>query len=247
MDCSSRFAMSGRSGRGWLARIVALAAVALTAACTPPPTQQAPIVAKTPPPPSFQDHLDRLNIDYTVPRTGKAILVNIPGFEVIAFEDGEPVLRSRAIVGTPRNQTPVMETHTSVVRFRPSWRPTPRMVASGAYKDFRRPPGRNNPLGLAAIRLEPGMLIYLHSTNRPQLFSRDARALSHGCVRVENWEALVAWLLEIDATEVQLHANGPATFDMPAEPIRVTMAYFTTFPDAEGRPVVHNDIYRRER
>ena len=30
-------------------------------------------------------------------------------------------------------------------------------------------------LGLLAIRLEPGMLIYLHGTNRPELFEKDAR------------------------------------------------------------------------
>ncbi|MEM9048599.1 MAG: hypothetical protein AAGC92_07745 [Pseudomonadota bacterium] len=59
------------------------------------------------------------------------------------------------------------------------------MMRNGASDEFRRPPGPGNPLGRAAIRLVPGMLIYLHRTNRPQLFARDARALSYGCARVE--------------------------------------------------------------
>lgn len=219
------------------------AAASLAACAAPPPPT--PVVRAPPPLPSFQDHLDRLGIDYRAPERGKAILVNVPGYEAIALEDGKPVIRSRAIVGTARNPTPILETHTSVVRFRPSWRPTPSMVASGAYKDYRRPPGPNNPLGLAAIRLEPGMLIYLHDTNRPQLFDRADRALSHGCVRVERWDEMVAWLLEIDMEEVYRHANGRRTFDMPAEPIRVTMGYYTTFPDPDGQAVAHADIYRR--
>jgi murein L,D-transpeptidase YcbB/YkuD len=226
-------------------RLFALAAMlAVLAACAAPPPPKPAAPPAPPPPPSFQSHLDRLGVDYRIPKRGKAILVNVPGFEVIAFEDGEPVMRSRAIVGKPADPTPILETWTSVVRFRPTWRPTPEMVRSGEYADYVRPPGPKNPLGLAAIRLEPGMLVYLHGTNRPQLYEREERALSHGCVRVEDWDRLAAWLLEVDLAEVHDHANGRRTFDMPADPIPVTMGYFTTFPDDEGRAVVHADIYR---
>ena len=68
-----------------------------------------------------------------VPRRGRAILVNIPSYELIAFEDGKPVMRSRVIVGKPATPTPIMETETSVVRFRPTWTPTPDMIRSGKY------------------------------------------------------------------------------------------------------------------
>ena len=123
-----------------------------------------------------------------------------------------------------------METHVSVVRFRPTWRPTPSMVASGEYVDQRVPAGRNNPLGLAAIRLEPGLLIYLHDTNRRQLFDESARARSHGCVRVERWDSLIAWLLEEDQTTVLDWAEGNRTFDQPAPQIPVILGYYTSFP-----------------
>lgn len=55
----------------------------------------------------------------------------------------------------------------------------------------------------------------------------------------------MAWLLEVDRAEVERHANGHRTFDIPAEPIRVTMGYFTVFPDAQGRAVKPNEIYRQ--
>lgn len=194
---------------------------------------------------AFQSLLDRAGIPLTVPPEGRFILVNVPGFEVIAFRDGEPVLRSRAIVGTPWSRTPLRDTHVSAVRFRPTWRPTPSMVARGEYRDRVWPAGPDNPLGLAAVRLEPGMLVYLHGTNHPELFERTERALSHGCVRVERWDDLVAFVLDLDLAAVHAYAYGTRTFDMPADPIPVTLGYFLVFPDETGALVEHPDIYRR--
>ena len=192
---------------------------------------------------SFQDHLDRAGIAYRVPTSGKAILVNIPAFELIAFIDGTPVLRSRVIVGAPWHRTPRLTSYVSAVRFRPTWRPTPSMIASGEHRDRVWPAGETNPLGLAAVLLEPGLLIYLHDTNRRDLFAQDNRALSHGCVRVEQWAALVAFVLDMDATTVNRLATGKRTFDAPAPPIPVTLGYFARFPDATGRIFDHADVY----
>jgi murein L,D-transpeptidase YcbB/YkuD len=86
-------------------------------------------------------------------------------------------------------------------------------------------------------------LIYLHDTNNRTLFAQDYRALSHGCVRVERWDELVAFVLDMDITRVHTLANGQRTFDAPAPLISVTLAYFTRFPDAAGRMVTHPDVY----
>ncbi len=198
------------------------------------------------PEPPFQHWLDQAGIDFKVPTAGKAILVNIPAFELVAFFDGEPVLRSRVIVGTPWTQTPILETYTTAVRFRPTWRPTPSMVASGEYQDRVVGPGRNNPLGLAAIRLEPGLLVYLHDTNRRELFDEDARALSHGCVRVQRWDELIAWLIDVDLATVHDWADGSRTFDHETPPTPVTLDYFTVFPDDDGHLRRYPDVYSRD-
>lgn len=194
-------------------------------------------------PKSFQIHLDRAAIAYQVPEKGKAILVNIPSFELIAFNDGTPVLRSRVIVGAPWHRTPRLQTQVSTVRFRPTWRPTPSMIASGEYTDRVRPPGENNPLGLAAVRLGQGLLVYLHDTNRRDLFAKEYRALSHGCIRVERWDDLVAFVLDMDITRVHELANGRRTFDAPAPPIPVQLGYFLRFPNAAGQIVTYPDVY----
>ncbi len=191
----------------------------------------------------FQARLDRAGIAYQVPQSGRAILVNIPAFELIAFQDGKPVLRSRVIVGAPWHRTPRLQTYVTTVRFRPTWRPTPSMIASGEYRDRVIPPGINNPLGLAAVRLGSGMLVYLHDTNRRELFANENRALSHGCVRVQRWDDLVAFVLDMDIARVHELANGRRTFDAPAPPIPVTLGYFTKFPDASGQIITYPDIY----
>jgi murein L,D-transpeptidase YcbB/YkuD len=196
---------------------------------------------------TFQQMLDRDAIGFVVPSPGKAIIVNIPGFEQIAFIDGDPVLRSRVIVGAPWHRTPRIETEVSAVRFRPTWRPTPSMIASGEYRDRVWPAGESNPLGLAAVRLGPGLLVYLHDTNHRELFANDDRALSHGCVRVQDWDKLVAFVLDVDLATVHALANGRRTFDAPAPPIPVTLGYFTRFPDADGQLVDHPDIYGLEK
>ncbi|WP_339950501.1 L,D-transpeptidase family protein [uncultured Albimonas sp.] len=212
------------------------------------PTEAAETVAEVAAkqaPETYQALLDSHGVPFQVPATGKAILVNVPSYELIAFEDGEPVLRSRVIVGRDiaGDRTPEMTTETSVVRFRPTWRPTPMMIRRGDYEDKTWPPGRNNPLGLLAIRLEPGMLIYLHGTNRPELFDKQGRALSGGCVRVERWDEVAAWVLDVDVDEVHRLANGDRTFDMDTSGVPVMVRYFTQFPDADGELQAHADIY----
>lgn len=232
-------------------QLISVIGILLCAACAGPAGPSAVPGAGGPPPApaeppavsQFQAWLDRAGIPLRLPPEGKAILVNVPAFELIAFEDAEPVLRSRVIVGSPRNPTPNLDTHVSAVRFRPTWRPTPEMVASGEYRDRRWPSGPNNPLGLAAIRLEPGLLVYLHDTNRRELFQREERALSHGCIRVERWDEVIAWLLGMHLDRVHALAEGSRTFDQPAPPVPVMLRYFTSFPNDEGRLEVFRDVY----
>ena len=218
--------------------LAALALIVLLAFCSVPAATPADV---------FQTQLDRAGVPYRVPSSGKAILVNIPSFELIAFDQGVPVLRSRVIVGAPWHRTPRLNTYVSAVRFRPTWRPTPSMVASGEYADRVWPAGLNNPLGLAAVRLQPDSLVYLHDTNHREKFDQEYRALSHGCVRVQQWDRVVAFVLDMDLAEVHRLANGRRTFDAPAPPIPVTLGYFTRFPIATGQIVDHPDIYRLGR
>ncbi|MDH3263631.1 MAG: L,D-transpeptidase family protein [Paracoccaceae bacterium] len=227
-----------------LRRLALVASFLLLAACVEPGTHTSssdlpPLRSAS----SFQAELDALGIPLRLP-PGRAILVNIPAYELVAFEDGVPVLRSRVIIGTPRDRTPRIDTYTSRVTFRPSWRPTPLMIARGEARDGVRPPGEDNPLGLAAVWLGPGLQIYLHDTSHRHLFGRQMRALSHGCIRVERWDELIAWILGQDVDWVRTMAGTPPSREVPAPHVPVLIRYLPLFPAADGRVLRHPDIYR---
>jgi L,D-transpeptidase YcbB len=59
----------------------------------------------------------------------------------------------------------------------------------------RQKPGDTNSLGLVKIIFPNPDNVYLHGTDAPELFTQDVRDFSHGCIRVQKPEDLVAWVL----------------------------------------------------
>ena len=57
-------------------------------------------------------------------------------------------------------------------------------------------PGNHNSLGLIKIAFPNRFTVYLHDTNTRGFFERDIRALSSGCVRVQNPFELAEYLLD---------------------------------------------------
>lgn len=71
-----------------------------------------------------------------------------------------------------------------------------KAVAAGETRVFiRQRPGPANSLGHYKFELPNGDGIYLHDTPKKELFAADMRALSHGCVRLEDAQRLARWLL----------------------------------------------------
>jgi murein L,D-transpeptidase YcbB/YkuD len=72
--------------------------------------------------------------------------------------------------------------------------------------------------------------------------------LSHGCLRVENMEALASLLLTGDgdgsADEIQSALDSGETQTLPlSHPIPVYVLYWTVVPDSNGSPAFHRDVY----
>lgn len=59
--------------------------------------------------------------------------------------------------------------------------------------------GDNNALGVMKFNFANEHAVYLHDTNQRYLFQKSARALSHGCVRVQEWEKLAYYLVRNDS------------------------------------------------
>jgi L,D-transpeptidase YcbB len=63
---------------------------------------------------------------------------------------------------------------------------------------LRQRQGDDNSLGVIKFNFRNKYDVYLHDTNARWLFSKNERALSHGCVRVKEWEKLSRFLVRMD-------------------------------------------------
>jgi murein L,D-transpeptidase YcbB/YkuD len=59
--------------------------------------------------------------------------------------------------------------------------------------------GDDNALGIMKFNFNNPYSVYLHDTNQRYLFKNASRALSHGCVRVQDWEKLAFYIAKNDS------------------------------------------------
>ncbi len=63
--------------------------------------------------------------------------------------------------------------------------------------------GDNNALGVFKFNFNNPYAVYLHDTNQRYLFKNGSRALSHGCVRVQEWEKLAFYIARNDSIKAK--------------------------------------------
>lgn len=60
--------------------------------------------------------------------------------------------------------------------------------------------GDDNALGILKFNFNNKYAVYLHDTNQRSFFNNDSRALSHGCVRVQEWEKMALYIINNENT-----------------------------------------------
>lgn len=115
---------------------------------------------------------------------------------------------------------------------------------------LRQRPGPANALGRIRFDMANEYAIRLHDTPTRALFNRDARALSHGCIRVEAPEALAARLLastewSVESVEAAID-TGEQQIVALAAPMPVYLLYVTAEANEAGETVYSDDVYRRD-
>lgn len=197
------------------------------------------------------------------------LIVNAARFEVTYWKDGSKFGTWPVIVGKPKTPTPTFAAFVKGVTFNPWWnipksivvesvgalvRRNPAEARRSGYVwsngNYRQKPGPSNALGQMKLEMPNQFSIYLHDTPSKDLFLKDVRAFSHGCIRVGDALGFASALLgnsvpreKIDAIvagrETQTHALPKAM------PVYVT--YFTADVGRDGRVAILPDIYRRDR
>jgi len=116
---------------------------------------------------------------------------------------------------------------------------------------LRRLPGPKNPLGRVKFSIPNVFGVYLHDTPARRDFARPVRALSHGCVRLEDALGLADALMRDvgdwtpERRDQILSAWSTRTIALP-RPIPVHLLYETAWADPSGTVHFRSDIYGRD-
>jgi murein L,D-transpeptidase YcbB/YkuD len=209
----------------------------------------------------------RINLDRWrwLPRDlgSKYVIVNVPAYTVALVENGQTLNRRRAVAGAIKTPTPQLSAVITGAIFNPWWEVPQSIAREVAGKKgyvsvklpdggvrYRQPPGPGNALGRVKLVMGNPYAIYLHDTNAKNLFNKQARAYSHGCIRTEDAVGFAETLLE--GTEWnrakidQTIASGKATQANLAAPVPVYIVYFTVAATSDGPPMSYADMYGRD-
>jgi len=117
--------------------------------------------------------------------------------------------------------------------------------------DMKQPPSKGNALGLVKFMFPNKYNIYLHDTPSKNLFSKEVRAYSHGCVRVQNpFDLAYVLLSKQSANPEKLFQDTLATkretkVDLKS-PVPVHLVYRTAFIPPKGVAQYRRDFYGRD-
>lgn len=117
---------------------------------------------------------------------------------------------------------------------------------------FRQYPGPKNALGRVKFMFPNKYDVYLHDTPATELFAREVRTFSSGCIRIEKPLELAEYLLRDNGEWsmkglVQAIKEGKERVITLKRPIRVYLQYWTAWANEDGSISFRNDIYGRDR
>jgi murein L,D-transpeptidase YcbB/YkuD len=197
------------------------------------------------------------------------VWVNAADQRVVMYRDNQPVFTSRVVVGQAekRNQSPEVQASNEAIWFNPPWvvpediardeilpiaRQDPTYLAKHNMVllpngTLQQTAGANSGLGTLLFEMKNRFDIYLHDTPSKDLFGRDDRRVSHGCIRVEDPRKLAALLMQqpIDAIDQTIATGNTNRRNLP-KPVPVFVVYETAFADADGKLQFRADTYGRD-
>ena len=113
---------------------------------------------------------------------------------------------------------------------------------------FRQEPGPKNALGLVKFQFPNSFDVYMHDTPQDSLFNKSKRALSHGCVRLENPVALAEYVLRdqpqwtSEKITTAMNAGREQAVALK-EHLPVHIGYFTAWVNPDGSVTYTDDPY----
>ena len=191
------------------------------------------------------------------PKGTNYVLVNIPEFKMHYYDNDEPVLNMKIVVGKTKMRTPVFNRKMQYIVKNPRWNVPPSIYKKEyAHKSesqlnklglrynsdgkLYQPSGRRNALGVVKFLFPNKFNVYMHDTPAKSLFNRTVRAYSHGCIRLEKPMELLNEL----GYSYNSKKNKWITLK---KQIPVYVEYHTVWVNDDGIVQFRNDIYGYEK
>ncbi|MHC2278357.1 murein L,D-transpeptidase YcbB/YkuD [Bradyrhizobium diazoefficiens] len=217
--------------------------------------------------------------DLGVPSLGDAyVILNIPDYTLKVMQRGQQVWTTRVVTGKPgQHATPLLTETMKYITVNPTWNVPPSIVYNeylpalqqdptvlarmGLKLEQNRdgsvhisqPPGEANALGRIRFNFPNKFLVYQHDTPDKNLFAKEDRAFSHGCMRVQNPDQYASVLLNIAMPNEKYTPErvrsmyGKSEIDLKfPTPIPVNITYQTAFVDDAGKLQFRKDVYGRD-
>lgn len=204
------------------------------------------------------------------------ITVNIPDFKLHVFENNAKVFEMPVAVGKQGTNTTMFNGYLDQIVFSPYWNiPAsivkneilPKMKADPNYLKSKRMevvgkndtlpiirqlPGKDNAVGKVKFLFPNRYDIYLHDTYAKDIFKKEIRAVSHGCIRLANAEKMAAYLLRNNNAwspeKINAAMNSGKEQYVKVNPsMSVTITYFTAWVDETGQLNFRDDIYQNDK
>jgi L,D-transpeptidase YcbB len=205
------------------------------------------------------------------------VMLNIPDFTLKVMKNGAQVWTTRVVVGKPAKATPILSETMKYITVNPTWNVPPSIIYneylpalqqdptvldrmglkltqnSDGSVHISQPPGEANALGRLRFNFPNKFLVYQHDTPDKNLFGKEVRAYSHGCMRVQDPAKYAEVLLGITLPHEGYTAEGIKKMFGSEErdirfptPIPVHITYQTAFVDDAGKLQLRDDIYGRD-
>jgi L,D-transpeptidase YcbB len=206
------------------------------------------------------------------------VILNIPDYTLKVMQNGAQVWTTKVVTGQPGiHATPLLTETMKFITVNPTWNVPPSIIyneylpalaqdptvltrmglkldrAKDGSIHISQPPGEANALGRIRFNFPNKFLVYQHDTPNKELFAKEDRAFSHGCMRVQNPDQYAATLLGITEPNEHYTADkirgmyGRSEIDLKfPTPIPVNITYQTAFVDDGGKLQFRKDVYGRD-
>jgi L,D-transpeptidase YcbB len=206
------------------------------------------------------------------------VILNIPDYTLKVMQHGAQVWTTRVVTGKPGvHATPLLTETMKFITVNPTWNVPPSIIyneylpalqqdptvlermglklerARDGSIHISQPPGEANALGRIRFNFPNKFLVYQHDTPDKNLFAKEERAFSHGCMRVQNPDQYASVLLNITMPNEHytpdkirsMYGHSEIDLKFPT-PIPVNITYQTAFVDDAGKLQLRKDIYGRD-